>query len=275
MNAKIIKYSFVLLLITCLVSACKEDEVMVFNGENNVYFSLQRWGNLPSGITYTVDYTISEADGETHISESWTYLKRSKDSLVVSLALEASEADKFQLVPVSLLGNIVDYDRPLSYAIGAKSEIKEGEGFSIEEAKIPAGKNIGSIVLRLDREAFRDNTYAIDLELKANEHFQTNYKKMAYSTSDTAKVDLLRFRVIVSDILQKPTSWLASFGTFSREKIYLVVELTGGDINAFYAEKLDAGLMFAWQSVLKNYLAKRAAEGDPVLEADGSLMTVS
>lgn len=276
MDARIIKNRLILLLAIFLLSACKEDEIATFESESNVYFTLQRWFSSPTTKTYTIsDYSIPDQEGVLHSFE-WVMQSTPYDSIKVSFALQASGNDRLQLIPVNLMGDIVDYDRELSYTIGQKSEVAENDGFRIVDARIPAGKNLGSIAVLLEREIFKDTTYVIDFELRENEYFQTKYKSIVRSLNDTTKVDLLKFRLVVSDLLLQPDKWASSyFGKFSRKKVYLVIELTKGDIEDFYVTSPNLALMNAWGSALKNYLAEMQAAGTPVLEEDGTPMTVT
>lgn len=253
-----------------LFSSCSEDETDTFSGETNVYFSLKRWSS--SGRTYTLtNYQVEDVS----YSGEWSTIKEARDSMIVSLAFDGTEEGyHVTLIPVSISGNVVDYDRPLSCTIGANTTAVKGEHFEIadEYSIIPANKRIGAIAVMLNRANFIDKIHAIDVNLIPNVHFQTNYTTIERSAADTTKVNMQQFRLYVSSFLEEPSSWTTNYlGTFSRKKVYLVLELTGGDINEFYPEigTPDVSLMIAWGKVLKKYLTDKKAAGETVYEEDG------
>jgi hypothetical protein len=258
-----------------LFTSCKEDRIDTFDGETNVYFSLKRWGESQNGRSYSVvDFPV----GDSLYSGSWSTIKEAEDSLIVSLALDGTdEGFHLTLIPVSIAGNIADYDRPLKYTLGGNTTAVEGEHFQAE-GHIPANKNIGAIAVRLDRANMKDTALVIDFILMPNEYFQTNYTTINRGFSDTTKVNLQQFRLYASSFLEKSLVWdsqLFSFlGTFSRKKVFLILELTGGGINELYPEKsADLNLMIAWGKILKNYLTQQKQQGNTVYEEDGTEMS--
>ena len=251
-----------------LFSSCKEDKIDLFSGESNVYFSLKRWKTGATGAAYLLEYPIV---GKIY-TEQWKGVTQSYDSISRSYALDISGADyDTTYIPVSLMGNITDYDRELSYKVG-KGDAKEGRDFKILEAKIPANKGLGAFVIQVDRSSIKDTSYYVEFHLIPNNEFQTNYKTIQRSSTDTTKVDICQIRLRISDLLEQPSSWTIIsnyFGPFSRKKLYLVGELTGGDLNVFYEQFPALAKMVPWAQMLKRYLLDQEAKGTPVYEEDG------
>jgi len=270
MNIAYIKKSLLFLFgAVILLTACKEDEIDLFSGENNVYFSLKRWNSNGLGLTYDLEYPIN---GKIY-TQKWDYRKEAMDSINKSYALDVSGAlFDTAYIPVSLMGFVTDYDRDIAYKLGPATEAVEGKDFKILEAKIPANKPLGAIVVEIDRTSIKDASYRIDLTLIPNSEFQTNYKTINRNPTDTTKLDLRDFRLRISDLLESPAMWgtlSGWFDKFSRKKLYLVAELTGGDLKEFYAERPNLSTIISWSQILKRHLQQQKAAGTPVYEEDG------
>lgn len=257
-----------------LFSSCKEDQIDTFSGETNVYFSLKRWGSGSNGYSYAVTNFPVE---DSLYSGSWSTITAARDSLIASLAFDGTDQGyHVALIPVSISGNVVDYDRPLDYTLAEHTTAVAGKHFQAE-GMIPANKRIGAIAVRLNRASFKDTTFVIDFNLVANEHFRINYTTINRSASDTAKVNLQQFRLYASSFLEKSAYWDTRFlnylGAFSRKKVFLILEITGGDIEVLYKADASADLIIAWGKTLKNYLAEQKAQGNTIYEEDGTEMT--
>lgn len=274
MNAiKTLRKVVVMSLAVLLLFSCSEDEITTFDGEDNVYFSLKKWTSSASGSLYSVsDFQI----GDVYHSQSWTVYSTAWDSIFISLALDGTlEGYHVVLIPVTLSGNLADYDRPLAYSVGEKSTAIEGTHFKVD-AFVPANKRRGAIGVSINREAMQDTVLFVDFRLQPNEYFHTNYAKINRSSTDTTKVDMAEFRLRMSSFIEKPPLWDSAMknylGDYSQKKMFLVLSLTRGDINELYVtttSKLNVGLVIAWGKVLKNYLNEQKAAGNTIYEADG------
>lgn len=276
MNAKkIITGLMFIFLSVLLFSSCKEDTIDVYNGETNIYFSLKRWDGGSNGLSYTItDFPVEE---ELY-SASWSSIREARDSILVSMALDGTdEGEKVELIPVNVSGNITDYDRKIEFNIDLQSTTAVPEEDFKAEGLIPAGKRIGAIAVRLNRVSFRDTTLSMSFNLVPNEHFQTNYRVINRSSSDTSKVDLRSFKLVATSILTPPVRWesfLKNYmGPFSRKKVFLLLEITGGNIEELYAPIPSIPLMTAWGKTLKNYLLDQKNKGNTIYEEDGTEMT--
>lgn len=263
-----------------VVFSCTEDQIDIYSGEADAFFTLKRWTSSQTSKTTTATtYRVTDflVDDELY-SDTFYVQTTAFDSLFVSLAMDGTNVGyHVTLIPVSLSGGLADYDRPLNYSLGANSTAVENEHFKVK-AIIPANKPIGAIAVSINRETVRDTVLFVDFHLLPNEHFQTNYAPINRSTTDTTKVDLYQFRLRMSSFIEKPPRWdsnmLNYFGVYSQKKMFLILELTDGDIEQLYADKTPSvGLMKAWGKILKAYLVDQKAKGTPILEDDESEMT--
>lgn len=268
------------LVCLCMVIlfSCKEDEIITYEGNANVYFLLKKWTTSQSGVTYSVaDFPVEEG---LLYSTSWYVQSTAWDSISTSLALDGTDKGyHVTLIPVGLSGNLVDYDRPLSYKVGENSTAVEGEHFKVT-AMIPANKRYGALAVSINRETVRDTSLVVDFTLEESEFFQTNYALINRSSSDTTKVDMCQFRLRMSSFIVEPPFWKSNMlnylGDYSQKKMLLILELTNGDISIFYPEKssqLVIGQIIAWGKILKTYLNEQRNLGNIIYENDGTEMT--
>lgn len=251
------------------VFSCKEDEISVYEGETNVFFLLKKWSN--AAAKYSIDdFPVEEG---LLYSDEWTDMSVAWDSIIVSLARDGTNKGyHIALIPVRISGNTTDYDRPLNYTLGANSTAVEGEHFKVN-ALIPANKRDGALAVSINRETVRDMEVFVDFILKPNEYFQTNYAMINRSSSDTTKVDMHQFRLRMSSFITPPSAWNTTLiyylGAYSQKKMFLILELTGGDINELYKTNPSLPLMTAWGKILKVYLNEQRNSGNIIYEEDG------
>ncbi|MDU1892892.1 MAG: DUF4843 domain-containing protein [Dysgonomonas sp.] len=254
-----------------LLSSCKEDKLDTFSGESDIYFTLQRWkGGM--GIDYKLEFPF----GDIVYTQEWEMIRQTQDSITKSYALDYS-GDLYDTIyiPVSLMGDVTDYDRTFSYKFKESTQAVEGTDFRIVTAMIPAHKSIGAIAVEVDRESLKDTTYIIDFRLVPNNNFQTNYTTINRSSTNNTKVDLREFRLRISDLLEKPQRWNNSYlGPFSRKKVRLLIEVANADIDYLYSAKPDTGILTSWGKLLKLYLLDQMNNHNNIIyDEDGSIMT--
>ncbi|MBB4035655.1 hypothetical protein GGR21_001550 [Dysgonomonas hofstadii] len=277
MKKSILNIKPAVLLITAIAifSSCKEDKLDLFEGETNIYFSLQN--RRESDNHFNFSYTFNDV----YYSKQW-YITVPMDS--ISLSYGYLEKGLLPIdttyVPVSIMGNLADYDRTISYKLASTSTAVENSDFKILEAKIPANKEVGAIVIELYREKYTEETKTIDLTLVPGNDFYTNYKEVLRSATDTLKASTIDFRVTVSDFLTLPllwNNWAYYLGTFSAKKVFLLKELVNLDIEIFYvastAEGPTIAQVTAWGGLLKKYLAEQKAAGNTIYEENGEEMS--
>lgn len=252
-----------------IAGSCKEDDLIEYEEASNIYFMLQRW---ESGIGANYKFKYPLPDGTVY-QEEWTNVVEVTDSIIRSYARDVSGAAYDTVyVPISLLGAVTDYDREFKYEVGTTSTAVEGKDFVILDSKVPANYNSGAIVVKVDRLSMKDRVSFVDFNLLPNNEFQTQYNTITRSISDTTQVSLLKFRLVISDLLEMPESWdiyQIWFGSFSRKKLYLIAELTGESLDELYIKDPNFGVLVYWAQMLKRHLLQQEAMGNPVMEEDG------
>ncbi|SHK87672.1 protein of unknown function [Chitinophaga jiangningensis] len=242
--------------------ACKKEDIDVYHNEASgasIYFPRQ------------------EVDSTGDISFSFGYIK-------------STIADTSITILIRTLGAPTRYDRPYDLKI-MDSSTATADMYSIanKTLAIPAGKTADTLVINLHRaDALQKKGYMLNLELHANEHFNTNYYENIVTPGSTKpKRYYTRMRVTMDDIAGAPDWWrqgnaaysfaLGYFGTFSTLKFQLL--LTYYNLDPLELTKSNWPMLegniyriIAWAGGLKSYLTAMQAQGTPVLEADGSLM---
>ncbi len=266
------KLLFIVSGVALLCASCQKDALEVYEGPNNVYFSLKKW---PGVITSEVEY-----GGVTYSFNSVAPITEAVPSLTKSFT-EVPGQDKWTvLVPVSLMGRVAGHDRDFSYKILPTSTAVEGVDYKILRAFIPAGKAMGGFLVELNRENVKAEgaQLAVDLELLPDDTFQTNYRHIATNASNPQDtVDLRTFQLIFQGSFSPPVRWSTMssyYGLFSEKKLFILINVIGLAMEEIYSSSPTLNLMPAYGGMLKRYLAQKQLEGDPVYEADGvTLMT--
>ncbi len=263
------KRTFIFAILPVLVLAgCRSDEIQVYDGPDNIYFLYKMWPTSGFGMTTTLEFEGRTLSLEAKFSEA-------QDSIIHSFAfVDAREHLDTTFIPVRLIGRLADHDRKIAYRINtATGAAAEGADFRVLDAFIPAGKTAGGIVVELSRDNLTEGRHLeIDFELLANENFGLEYQLIRRSVADTASVPTTTFRLWFNDELPPPPNWGFSYadflGAWSPKKAYLLVEQFNITWDALYNPPHTAYIV-SWGGQLKRYLARMAAEGHPVMEADG------
>ncbi len=269
MNLLISRTILIFLFAIIFFNSCKEDKLDIYKGETNVYFSLQKWAESP-GNNYYLNYPI----GNKVYTESWIRIIAPIDSINKSYGFleQGLKLIDTVYIPVSIMGELANNKRQLSYKLGVGTTATENVDFKVLSATIPANMNIGAIAIELYREKYAQTTKVINLELIPNNDFQTNFNEILRSKTDTLKVSTLDFRLTVSDHLTTPPYW-ASYayylGPFSVKKIFLLKEIANVEVEVFYSTtRQSLSLIQAWGSILKKYLLEKKRSGNTIYEED-------
>lgn len=257
-----------------VLAACKEDELMVYDHENNVYFQHKRW----SPDLYDFEATLEYKGTVMSVSEMQS--TEAKDSLFVSMAFVNPEQHSDTVfLPVVLIGQVAGYDRKIGWKVVESDDPDagvEGEDFRVLDAFIPANKTIGGIVVEIFRKnlAEPESFIVADFELVANDEFQVNYNEDTRSANDDTIVSTLTMRLKYSDGLEAPEYWPYLFqpyyGDWSSKKAFILVDQIGETWEQLYGFDLNL------DTIIKAYSFRRWLEaykenngGVPMYEADG------
>lgn len=254
---------------TTLFSACQEENIETYSlAESKVYFQEQGSSDLNGLARYgtTTSYSFVEVS-----------------PIMEDIVLRGR---------VQLMGQVVDYDRPIKVSIDKENTtFEQGEGFEInlDTLSIKAGTNTLKLGVRFFRtESLRTKNDTLTLKLEPNEHFSVleKYKSNNDWKDDTAtEIDGTRYTFIVGEVYTKPGSWnggsplytTSYFGEWNITRYLYINEFFGFTINDWTyvngaTSKLTQGRMQYYARQLQKELQKRADEGNPVLDEDGSYM---
>lgn len=194
-------------------------------------------------------------------------------------------------VPVSLkiLGNLENRDRKVSIVVDEERTTFPENGYrlNLDTISIKAGENSSKfkvIINRTERLGTRKDTLA--LKIVPNEDFPTplnHYKADNVWNSSADTLEANYFFVIASELYSMPWQWqytyIDYFGEWNPVKfkyINAVLDFTLDDWNkANSGGKIQQGRCPYYAFVIQNDLQKRADDGDPVFDEDGSYMQLA
>lgn len=252
---KTIKLYFIFIVIATGLVSCEKSELMTYEGVDNVYFA-------PSM------YLSATRRDSTNVS--FAYFKGNISDTLIS-------------VPVSCMGKISDKDREFKVEVNPVSTAKAGEHFDlISGTVILANSSIGMVQVRVKRSPdLLQKKVLLVLTLSPNENFQTNMPSVLTDIKNDVSISAINYRIFITDMLEKPARWLDTYlGAFSRKKCLLVCELLeitpswlNGDPDESGATISIAQQIF-YGTYTQRYLSDQAAQGNVILEDDGSPMVM-
>lgn len=262
------KINIIFILLLLVLSSCKEDKIETFNlDENKVYFQVQSF----SGANGVEGYSTTTSYSFVGVGQSAT-----------------------QIVfrgQVKLMGEVMDYDRPIRVVVDKEKTTMDNEGYEIntDTLRIKAGENAVNVNVRFFRtHNLLTQTDTLVLKLEDNEHFTVlkEYKSNSdWSNTTAAKMDGSRYTFVLDEIYKRPDSWSGSaplyvnnyFGEWSITRFIFVNDFFGFTLNDWIlvngsTSKISVGRMAFYARQLQNELQKRADSGDPVKDEDGTNM---
>lgn len=242
------------LLPLCLLGACKQDQLPFYSGGNSVYFYKPAYSDGPK------DYYISDS---------------------ASIYFCFNTADSTLVLPVKLLGNITQKDRPYAFTVVADSSTAvAGKDYEISARKvIPANGYTDTIRVRFkNRQLWQGgDSLVLLLHLEANDNFGLNMDNARGGSENEYIWYPYRFKMKLVYGIFKPYFWDENedyLGKFTPEKLRLMVryfslsidELVQNGVNySSFRVRKDA-------AAFKEYLESEAGKGNIIREADGTPM---
>lgn len=260
-------YAIVSLLTIMMFASCEKD-LMDFEGETSIYFNLR--------------------SGAAHLdSLKWPH----KYSSEVSFG-SMVQNDYEITIPVCVTGTPVNYDRPFSIeVVNDSTTAKAGAEFDAvnTEHVIKAGELSTNVKIKFHRTAAIDgDTLRLQIRLKQNQHFNTkfqNYEEDGYQHQYLHRQfdnnhDATCHTIYIYDVLSRPEGWaglnetgLGTFGAFSPTKYRLIMQLTGTNVNDFLKVNMPSARQAAIGETLGLYLLEKAKDRSTVvLDEDGTMM---
>lgn len=258
------------LVVAGACTACQEEHVDLYDrSDSMVYFQTQNFsgGNGAEGYTTTTAFSFVDYD-----------------VILTSVVFKAE---------VKLLGEVKDYDRALKVVVDEEcttmipydEEMTPDGGYMIDfdTLKIKAGANSGSVGVRFIRNAsIKKKVDTLVLKLVANEYFDVldEYKSSnVWSNTTAGVIDGSRYVFTISEVYTKPGRWDGVsannyFGNWNPTRYAYINGLFGFTTNdwTWATGKISQGRMSFYARELQKELQRRADEGDPVFDEDGSYM---
>jgi len=253
--------------------ACRENETMLYDSSSK-------------------DCVFFQRDGSFTLNNQGVVVSRSYvDSSVFSMANSKLEKKEFiKSIPIKLVGNIVNYDRKLSFRLNDElTTAKIGEDFemNLDTVYLRAGKSSANLNVKLLRNnRLQLRSYRIAFDILANENFNiamNSYKNDDRALPNSKNLSGVTFKLIFSDMASKPGCWnffaASKFGNWTIRKFNVLNELMGwtslgwswtnwgkvGDYPSY-------GKMHYAALKLQALLQESADSGNPILEDDGKKM---
>lgn len=244
---------------------CKT-EMMDYEGKPGVYFANQQ--------------AFVGGGGD---STSWPYSPITEVPFITT-----TSNDSLVKIKVKLLGNLVNKDRTFKMVVvDSGTTAILGTDYDLPEQNhiLKANEASANVYVKVYRApSLKDTTRKLMFTLVETTDFElpidTWYPapgQYGYSPKPGAPVQnisVVRHTILLSDVItNQPTGWFGGFyGDFSKAKYQFLAdyfELTWGD---FSREKMDTNRARALGQRAKYRLEELEAEGNPVLEADGTPM---
>lgn len=236
--------------LTALLCSCKRETLMTYETDDNIYFNYK---NFVPG-SHTISYS---------------------DTAHIKFATRPSVVEDSVVLFVNLLGHMSAVDRQFTLVIDSdRSTAVAGTHYEMPADSsfyIPANAYQKRLRIKVFKPvSLKDKVVDLYLQLRPNDYFQTNLPLY----NQTAEANTLH--ILIDDRLLEPAIWVASIaalGSYSKEKLELMVDLYGLDINRFYGGKLyTENELVSYARPMQRYLNSEKAAGRTIFEADGSEM---
>ena len=257
--------------------SCKKDKLMVYDGDNNVYFQHKKWPSGEYGYSASLEYNGTKFNGDTGKKST-----EALDSLEVTMAFVNTEIPKdTTFLPILLMGDLSDEDRNIGYEIVNRNDPhagEEGVDYRVLGAFMPAKKRQGGIVVEMIRERLGgDKYFVVDFKLTENDEFKVRYDSLPRSATKEERVATYTMRLKFTDGLTEPQWYvvMASYtGKWSSKKAYVMHDKLGVSWDTIYGMP-DITVSASIGYMLKRYLEEYEKEhGVKLLEDDGTPMAV-
>ena len=259
------KYKWLLsiLALASMFVSCKHETIDLYELDDaKIYFQVQSY---------------SSANGAVGYSNSTDYSFVGVNQNVDGLTFKAT---------IQMMGQVVDYDRECKITIDADSTtMVEGVDYEIDldTLKIKAGQSKATFGVRFLRsQNIKEKKQVLCLKLLPNKYFQVleKYRSTNVWSNTTAKeMDGSRFAFYMSEIYRQPRRWGevnagTYFGQWTATKYVFINDFFGFSTDdwEWSTGRISKGRMPFYARELQKELQKRADEGQPMLEDDGSYM---
>lgn len=197
--------------------SCQKDKLMFFDEKPKIYI-------YKTGLEWLDSYRI-------------------KDSMTYSFAIRPdSISTDTVLVPLRIMGDVVNYDRKVNYEVMGTS-LADKESYELLPAIIKANKFDGNIPVLIKRTAALKNKEGrLWLKIIASEDFEPGIN------------DQLTYLIKINDFLSRPATWDDYYlGKYSNTKYDLIIKTTGYVTFDVYSTSQTIYIVQACKNALLEY----------------------
>ena len=262
---KKILFSRLFIIAGLFLFGCKA-EMMNYEGKAGVYFAVQHpW--------------VSGSGNEN----SWEYSPKTEVPFITT-----TSSDSLVSLKVKLLGNLANKDRIFKIAVvDSATTAIAGTDYDLPEMSyvIKANKAFADVLIKVYRTpSLKDTMRKVMFTLLPTEDFELPFNtwypmpgQHGYSPRPGAPIEdisAIQHTIIISDVItDQPAGWWPGFfGTFSRAKYQLLADWYDLTWDDFSRKNMDPNRAKALAQRAHYRLKQLEAEGNPVLEADGTPM---
>lgn len=187
------------------------------------------------------------------------------DSLLHSFANNVAADFRDLQLPLNIMGPIADRDRTVTVVVDPSETTALPEEYELGQAVVPAGAATGYVPLRIiNATRLEEQQVLLTLRLQTSPDFLVDVER----TGELR--ELTRFRVLWTNILNRPSDWPALWGGYSRVKHRLVIDLTGHFI--YSGTEWNAGnYLYVIMGICSQWLAEYNADhGEPYRDENGN-----
>jgi len=191
----------------------------------------------------------------------------SSDSLLHSFANYPAVPEKQLLLPLQIMGKLEDRDRTVQVEIDPSGTTAAAGEYELgQHIVIPAGSTKGNLPLKIKvSPRLETGKVQLTLRLKPSADFGVEPEKSGKNN------ELVKFRVIWTNILAKPTDWPTTlWGGYSKVKHRLVIDLTGQS-QFSGTQWTSSGMAYSIMGVCNEWLLayNNSHPGAPYLDENG------
>ncbi|MDR1274124.1 MAG: DUF4843 domain-containing protein [Odoribacteraceae bacterium] len=273
-----------------LTVACQKDEISVFDREETgLFFAYEIYQFDGMGNYYdSLSFSFAEIDEGALYDAYYAGTLTSVDDYV------STTTERVVVLPVNTMGKTRNYPRPVKIVVDEeRNTATRGVHYEadIESVVIPAGASSARLTVRLLRTPdMQEQEIYVAFKLEENEHFKLylQERKNTNLYSYTGRqIDATRFIFTASEFYEESFFWQiycrGSLGPWSLQKYLFMNEVTGLNIvdwtmglyRILELSKINQTRVPYFSSLVRKALQQRADDGDPVREADGSLMQLA
>lgn len=244
---------------------CKA-EMMDYEGKAGVYFAVQHPWISGSGN-----------------ANSWEYSPKTDIPFIAT-----TSDDSLVSLKVKLLGNLVNKDRLFKVTVvDSGTTAIAGTDYDLPENNyvLKANATSADVLIKVHRTpSLKDTLRKVMFTLVATEDFELPFKtwypmpgQYGYSPRAGAPIEdisAIQHTIIISDVItNQPAGWWPGFfGDFSRAKYTLLADWYDLTWDDFTRENMDPNRAKALAQRANYRLKELEAQGNPILEADGTPM---